>query len=95
MTGSVAMLERSVYNWTFGVRYTLDGMYIKPCLPKQYENSEITLAYMNSKVTVKYNGYGNKITTATVNDKAVAPQNGVLKLDKDMLSSDTVIVLNM
>ena len=95
LTGSVAMLERSVYNWTFGVRYTLDGMYIKPCLPKQYENSEITLAYMNSKVTVKYNGYGNKVLSATVNDKAVAPQNGVLKLDKDMLSSDTVIVLNM
>jgi cellobiose phosphorylase len=95
LTGSVAMLERSVYNWLFGVRFTLDGMQIKPCLPKEYKNSEITLEYMGKKVTVKYNGYGSKVVSATVNGKAVIPENGVLKLNESLFVEDMVIILDL
>ena len=93
LTGSVAMLERSVYNWMFGVRFTLDGLDIKPCLPKEYANSEITLQYLDKKLTVKFNGYGNKVVSANVNDKTFELQNGVLKLDKKAIKADMAIVL--
>ena len=95
LTGSVAMLERSVYNWLFGVRFTLDGLYIKPCLPKQYENSEITLKYLNRILKIKFNGYGNKITCATVNGKNFAVKNKMLIIRENDIQDETVIVLTV
>ena len=95
LTGSVAMLERSVYNWMFGVRFTLDGMQIKPCIPKEYVNSEIALEYMAQKVTVKYNGYGNKILSAKVNGSVTTVDNGTCIIDKDSVDSSIEIVLTV
>ena len=93
LTGSVAMLERSVYNWMFGVRFTLNGMQIKPCLPKQYENSEITLTYMDKPVTIKYNGYGNKIISANINGEIFAIENRVLTIPENDIQDENTIVL--
>lgn len=95
LTGSVAMLERSVYNWLFGVRFTLDGLQIKPCLPKEYANSEITLKYLDKTLKVKFNGYGNQVVSATVNDIIVKVENNNFKLNKNVVSDDIVIVLEM
>ena len=95
LTGSVAMLERAVYNWMFGVRFTLDGLVVKPCLPKQYENSKITLEYQGNDLSIAFNGYGNKILSATLNGSAVAVENGVLKLDKSNIINATEIVLTL
>ena len=95
MTGSVAMLERSVYSWMFGVRFTLDSMQIKPCLPKAYANSEITLEYMGNKVRVQYVGYGNKVLSASVNGVETAVENGCLAVDKDSIRADTQIVVTL
>ena len=95
LTGSVAMLERSVYNWMFGVRCTLDGLQVKPCLPKAYANSDITFDYMGKKVTVRYNGYGNKLLSACVDGKEVAIENGMLSMDKDSVRADIDIVVNL
>ena len=93
LTGSVAMLERSIYNWMFGVRFTLEGMRIKPCIPKEYADSEIVLEYMGKKVTVKYSGYGNKILAAEVNGCAATVDNGAFILNKNSVSSSLEIVL--
>ena len=95
LTGSVAMLERSVYNWMFGVRYTLDGLQIKPCLPKEYANSGIELDYKGKKLRINYNGYGNKVVTAIVNGVVVAVENGILKLDKKDINSALEISLTV
>ncbi len=95
LTGSVAMLERSIYNWVFGVRFTLNGLRIKPCLPKEYANSEITFEYVGNKVNVKYNGYGNKVISASMNNDKTKPQDGVFMLDKTILKGDVVIILNL
>ena len=95
LTGSVAMLERSVYNWLFGVRFTLNHLTIKPCLPKQYENAKISLQYLDKNISVQYNGYGNKILRASVNGKSVETKNGVLEIEKETIAQQTEIVLQL
>ena len=95
LTGSVAMLERAVYNWMFGVRFTLDGLYVKPCLPKEYANSEITFQYLGENLKIKFKSYGNKAVAASVNGKAVEVQNGVLKLNKNVAKGDVTVVLDL
>jgi cellobiose phosphorylase len=89
------MLERSVYNWAFGVRFTLDGLQIKPCLPQEYANSEITFDYMGKKVIVRYNGYGNKVLSASVNGKVAAVENEVFMLGKITKDSSIEIILTI
>lgn len=93
LTGSVAMLERSVYNWMFGVRFTFDGLYIKPCLPKEYENSEITLCYLDKVLKIKFNGYGNTIFSANINGKNMQTQNGLLHIDKNAVKENLTLSL--
>ncbi len=95
LTGSVAMLERSVYNWLFGVRFTLDGLQIKPCFPKEYENSEITLKYMGKTLNVKFNGYGNKVVSASVDGKKYETKAGKLIMSKNDIPNDVFIVLKL
>lgn len=95
LTGSVAMLERSVYNWMFGVRFALEGLYIQPCLPKEYENSEITLSYLNRILKIKFNGYGNKIFSASINGKNIQTPNGLLHIDKNAVKEDLTIVIHL
>ena len=89
------MLERSVYNWLFGVRFTLDSLQIKPCLPKEYANSKITLQYLGKNLAIEFNGYGNKISSATVNGEKIETENGVLKLAKNAILQDTAILLDV
>ena len=95
LTGSVAMLERAVYSWAFGLRFTLDSLQIKPCLPKAYANSEIALEYMGNRVRVQYNGYGNTVSFASVNGVETAVENGCLVMDKKSIQADMQIVLRL
>ena len=95
LTGSVAMLERSVYNWLFGVRFTLDGLQIKPCLPKEYENSGISLEYMGKMLNIKFNGYGNKVFSASVDGKKCETKGGILIMSKNDIPNDVFIVLEL
>lgn len=95
LTGSVAMFERSVYNWLFGVRFTLDGLYIKPCLPKEYKNSIITLKYLDKTFKIKFNGYGNKIASGIINSQVVETKDGILRLDRNEIMEDMEIDLEI
>ena len=93
LTGSVAMLERSVYNWMFGVNFTLNSLKIKPCLPKEYENSQITLKYLDKNIEIRYVGYGNRVAHATVNGNLIEIKNGEICLNKKDINCDLAIVL--
>ena len=95
LTGSVAMLERSIYNWMFGVNFTLNSLKIKPCLPKEYANSQITLKYLDHNIEIKFNGYGNCVVDASVNGNLVEIKNGEVELVKENIKDGTVMVLTL
>ncbi len=95
LTGSVAMLERSVYNWMFGIQFTLDKLLIKPCVPKEYSDSEIELHYFDNCLKISYNGYGNKIVKAVVNGTLYEGQNGNFTIEKSQVKRETTIILTL
>ena len=95
LTGSVAMLERSIYNWMFGVNYTLSSLKIKPCLPKEYKGSKIALKHLERRIEIEYNGYGNSVVAAIVNGKEVEVKNGEVELNKNDIGGDLTIVLTL
>lgn len=66
LTGSVAMIERAVYSWVFGLNFTLDNIVITPCVPEEYANAEITTPFNGHRLTIKYVGYGAKIESAKI-----------------------------
>ncbi len=72
LTGSVAMLERAVYSWVFGLNFTLDDVVIAPCVPKEYVDAEIETPYNGFRITVKYVGYGAEIESAEIESAEIA-----------------------
>lgn len=56
LTGSVAMAMRGVYEWMFGIRPTLDGVEICPCLPESMKNVKAEFDYLNKKHTLEIDG---------------------------------------
>lgn len=68
LTGSVAMAMRGVYEWMFGIKPTLDGLEISPCLPRNMKTVEAQFEYLGIKHILKIDGDrihidGNPITT--------------------------------
>lgn len=68
LTGSVAMAMRGVYEWMFGIKPTLDGLEISPCLPKAMKTAEAQFEYLDKKHILKIDNDriyidGNPITT--------------------------------
>ena len=53
LTGSVAMAMRGVYEWLLGIKPTLDGLEIKPCLPKSMTDVEVEFEYLGEKKSIK------------------------------------------
>ena len=86
LTGSVAMIERAVYSWVFGVRFTLDELQIKPCIPKEYANAFVKTRYKDKTVEIKYDGFGNKVKSATLNGKPLKTNGGKISIKKEELS---------
>jgi hypothetical protein len=64
-------------------------------LAKEYANSEITLKYLGKTLRIQFNGYGNKIVSATINAATLETPVGVLTLDEKTITDDTVIVVNL
>lgn len=97
LTGSVAMIERAIYSWVFGINFTLDDLVITPCVPKEYENSEITTPFNGHKITIKYVGYGSKIESADMDGKELNIENGgkSLKMSKKTIAKDCVIIIKL
>ncbi len=90
LTGSVAMIERAIYSWVFGLNFTLDNIIITPCVPKEYANAEITTPFDGHRITIKYIGYGAKIASAEVNGKNVpiSADTRSVMIDKSLFNGD-------
>lgn len=52
LTGSVAMAVRGVYEWLMGIQPALDGLYLNPCLPSDWDEASISIPYRQSNLTV-------------------------------------------
>lgn len=97
LTGSVAMIERAVYSWVFGLNFALDNIVITPCVPKEYANAEITTPFNGHNLTIKYVGYGAQIEIAEISGKAfdVSAEGRSVLIDKALFTDDLTIVIKL
>ena len=66
LTGSVAMLERAVYNWIFGIDLQFDGICITPCVPASLADASVVYRMQKKKLSLRFHGYGNAVVKANV-----------------------------
>lgn len=97
LTGSVAMIERAVYSWVFGLNFVLDNIVITPCVPKEYANAEITTPFNGHNLTIKYVGYGAQIEIAEISGKAfdVSAEGRSVLIDKALITDDLTIIIKL
>jgi len=95
LTGSIAMIERSVFNWMFGLDYHIDYLRIKPCIPAQYKDSVINEIYCGHKIEIKYIGYGNKVISCTLNNADIVVKNNDLMIEKKLLQKDIKLIIKL
>ena len=97
LTGSVAMIERAVYSWVFGLNFALDNIVITPCVPKEYANAEITTPFNGHNLTIKYVGYGAQIEIAEISGKAfdVSAEGRSALIDKALITDDLTIIIKL
>lgn len=93
LTGSVAMIERAVYSWVFGITFTLTDIVITPCVPKKYENAEVVMPFNSRRITIKYLGYGAKIESAEINGKTlvISSDGRSVALEKSDICTDITV----
>ena len=97
LTGSVAMIERAVYSWVFGLNFALNNIVITPCVPKEYANAEITTPFNGHKLTIKYVGYGAQIEIAEISGKSfdVSAEGRSVLIDKALITDDLTIIIKL
>lgn len=97
LTGSVAMIERAVYSWVFGLNFALNNIVITPCVPKEYANAEITTPFNGHNLTIKYIGYGAQIEIAEIGGKAfdVSAEGRSVLIDKALITDDLTIIIKL
>ena len=97
LTGSVAMIERAVYSWVFGLNFALDNIVITPCVPKEYANAEITTPFNGHNLTIKYVGYGAQIEIAEISGKAfdISAEGRSVLIDKALITDDLTIIIKL
>lgn len=97
LTGSVAMIERAVYSWVFGLNFALNYIVITPCVPKEYANAEITTPFNGHNLTIKYVGYGAQIEIAEIGGKSfdVSAEGRSVLIDKALITDDLTIIIKL
>ena len=95
LTGSVAMIERAIYSWMLGIRFGLDEIVIKPCLPTCYADSAANLSYGNTRLRIEYVGSGSIVTAATLDGKALTVESGCVKIAKTAFDGKTNCTLRI
>lgn len=55
LTGSIAMGLRIVYDWMLGIRPTLSGLVIDPCIPPQFKSVKAHFKYLDKVVDLEIN----------------------------------------
>ena len=97
LTGSVAMIEKAVYSWIFGVSFSLDEMKISPCVPKGYKDATITFPYSGHRITIEYEGYGANIEKASANGKSlpISEDGSCLGISKELIQGNLKIIVKL
>ena len=97
LTGSVAMIERAVYSWVFGLNFALNNIVITPCVPQEYANAEITTPFNGHNLTIKYVGYGAQIEIAEISGKSfdVSAEGRSVLIDKALITDDLTIIIKL
>lgn len=95
LTGSVAMIERAIYSWMLGIRFGLDEITIKPCLPKIYGKTAANVGYGDTRIRIEYNGSGSIVTAATLDGVRLPIENGVVRIAKTTLCDKAKCVLRV
>lgn len=52
LTGSTAYAIRMIYDWLCGIRPTLDGLVVDPCLPRDFHDVSASFRYLDRTVHV-------------------------------------------
>ncbi len=96
LSGTVSYMLRIYYNFIFGITYEYDGLQIKPCVPKEFGNSEVKFTYLGKKFTVKYTQSEDKKTFFNGKEwtkTAVCEENGKeypFFADEDMQDENSI-----
>ncbi len=91
LTGSVTMAQRGVYEWMMGIKPSVDGLVIDPCLPKWMSLASVDFTYMGKRV---------KMEITSKNERCCNPEtieiNGVSvsKKQQDPFTSRMTFILD-
>lgn len=77
-TGSAAWLFKSSLEYILGIRATVDGLVIDPCIPKSWESFTVIRRFRNSKLNIKV------LNPSHVN-------SGVIKIQVDGQTTENVL----
>ena len=99
LTGSVAMIERAIYSWVFGINFTLDELVIAPCVPKELANAEIVtpVGGSGSRIKIRYIGYGAKAESAEIDGKSliISEDKRSIKAEKTSIRDGAEIIVKL
>ncbi len=76
LSGTVSYVLRTFYNFFFGIDFELDGLRLKPCIPKDFGDCEANFSFLGKKFTVKFVSTSSSKKTAKINGK---PHNNTKK----------------
>lgn len=91
LTGSIAMIERAIYNWMFGIQFEPKQLIIKPCLPENYKDSNVKLNYLGKKIELHYHGYGSTVLKVDLNGSVIDVHNGAAEVDKSKILDNNIL----
>jgi Cellobiose phosphorylase len=90
LTGSVGMAQRAVYEWMFGIRPTLDGLVVDPCIPGWMDSASVEFTYRGKRVKMEIRNPNARSCTP---EKVELNGVSVFKTRKDPFHFRTVFVL--
>lgn len=93
LTGSIAMVERAIYNWMFGIDFHMETLDIHPVLPKEYGDSKVDMKWNDKQLHFEFVGFGNKVLKCLLNNKEIVLNNGAVSINKKDLIKENLIKL--
>jgi cellobiose phosphorylase len=82
LTGTAAWMFRATLDYILGIRVTLDGILIKPCVSSDWKEFCVIRKYRSSIYNIKFSNSGNDKLEIKVNGKT-HPDNTPLPIEKD------------
>lgn len=61
-TGSANWFQKVVVDWILGIRVTIEGLIIDPCIPEEWDNFSIKRVFRNTKYNIKVFNQAGKNT---------------------------------